>query len=164
MKTRSWTGPALGLLLLLSACNEVNNFPPAAPAPLPPAPPSQFNITGHWEALSDQGRRIAFDVSPQGALFNTRINFHHDCLAGRLRLTIDGLDAQVAGDTFSGTMLFRINDAGNLYIGRFTLTGRFEADDRMRGGFVSSITDKPPNDVYGVCFPTSGTFDGYKDP
>lgn len=161
-------GPFLALCLMaLSAgfaCNELNNFPPAAPGPVPLPRPSQFNIVGHWEALTDQGRRVAFDVTPQGMVTNTRINLHHDCSAARLRITVDGLEAQVSTSSFLGTTVFRIDDGGNIYVAKVTLSGRFESDTVMRGGFVSSITDKPPNDIYGVCFAVNGTFDGYRDP
>jgi hypothetical protein len=146
-----------------AACNELNEPLPTAPSPLPPPPPSQFRIAGHWEALTDQGRRIAFDVSSDGMVVNGRINVHHDCTTGRLRMTIDGYEGPVRNDSFLATMNYRIDDAGNIYVGKVTVSGQFEADDRVRGGFVNSVTEKPPNDAFGVCLAADGTFQGQKE-
>jgi len=150
-------------LLLAASCNEVNVPLPAAPEPLPPAAPSQFSISGHWEGLSNQGRRLAFDVSEQGVVHDGRINLHHDCSAGRLRMTIDGYETQVSGDAFSTTLHWRIDDQGQIYVGEVTVSGRFESDGFAKGGFVNSVTEKPTSDVYGVCFPVHGTWEAGKE-
>ena len=172
-----WIPCALAVLtiLLLGACNDNGedsspNSPssasPTSPAPLPlasPEVPTRFDIDGHWEGLTNQGRRIAFDVSPGEVLTGGRINLHHDCSKGRLRMTLDGYQSRVNAHTFNATFHWRIDDKGLIYSGVVTVSGRFESGRFARGGFVNSVTEKPADDGLGTCPSIFGTWDGFKD-
>ena len=66
------------IILVVAACNEFQEPLPTAPTPPPPLGYSQFQIVGHWEAVTEQGRRIAFDVTSDGRVINGRLNFHQE--------------------------------------------------------------------------------------
>ena len=162
-------------ILLLGSCddNDEDSSPaaptaasPTSPAPLPlasPDVPTRFDIDGHWEGLTNQGRRIAFDVSPAAVLTGGRINLDHDCSTGELRMTLDGYQSRVNASTFSATMHWRIDDKGRIYSGEVTMSGRFESGRFARGGFVNSVTEKPADDGLGTCPSIFGTWDGFKE-
>ena len=105
---------------------------------------------------------MRFDVRPSGNIVRGTLVLHHDCSGGRLVLHLDGYDAKVAADTFSGTVVWRRDEAGGkFYAGTLTVSGRF-ADDRVaNGGFVNNITDKQVDNL-GVCGPASGTWEASK--
>jgi hypothetical protein len=165
-RNRIWilAGPLLAALL---SCDDLKDPPPTAPGPVPPAAPSQFDIAGHWEATSTQGRRIAFDVTKDGMVVNGRINLHHDCNTGRWRATFDGFEGQVVDDAFYTTMNWKANDAGLVREGSVTVSGRFESDDVVKGGFIDSVTDVRWNEnnqpTGDVCPTIQGSFEGNKE-
>ena len=129
------------LLLFALSCEELKEPLPAAPEP-PPLPSfSQFAIVGHWEATSNQGRRIAFDVTTDGRVANGRINLHHDCLTGRWRATFDGFQVEIVDDGFITTFNWQNVEDGVTRVGTTTVSGRFEGDTFVKGGFVSSVND-----------------------
>ncbi len=146
-------------------CDELKNPAPTANTPAPPPPPSQYNIKGHWEAESSQGRRIAFDVDADGKVSDGRINLHHDCNTGRWKATFDGFEAQVVDDVFITTMDWRAHDGPVIRRGRVTISGRFESNRLVTGGFIDSVNDsraeneKPSG---GICPTIQGTFEGDK--
>jgi len=156
-------------MALLSSCGESEDPLPSAASPpvLAAPPPSQsalrFDVAGHWEGLTDQGRRIAFDVSQEAAVTNSRINFHHDCAGGRFRATVDGYQAQVRDHSFSATLHWRAEDRGRVYAGKVTVSGRFESDLFARGGFVNSLTEKPVGDALGECPSVYGTWQASRE-
>jgi hypothetical protein len=134
---------------------------------VPTPAPSQFSIAGHWEATSTQGRRIAFDVTKDGRVINGRINLHHDCNTGRWRATFDGYEAQVVNDAFITTMNWKANDDGLVREGSMTISGRFESDTVVKGGFIDSVNDSrwsrtnQPSGV--VCDTIQGSYEGNKE-
>jgi hypothetical protein len=158
---------AVILCVGLLSCDDLKEPVPTAPGPVPPPAPSQFDIAGHWEATSTQGRRIAFDVTKDGMVVNGRINLHHDCNTGRWRATFDGFQAQVVADAFITTMNWKANDDGLVREGSVTVSGRFESDNVVRGGFIDSVDDSrwsKTNQPSGVVCPTiQGSFEGNKE-
>ncbi len=102
-------------------------------------------------------------VSENGTVKNGRVNVHHDCTNGRLRMTMDGFRGGVKDHTFSATMHWRINDNGLIYSGVVTVSGRFESPNEARGGFVNSVSEKPAKDELGTCPSVHGTWDAAKD-
>jgi hypothetical protein len=152
-------------LIAALSCDELKDPVPTAPGPVPPPPPSKYSIAGHWEATSSQGRRIAFDVTGDGRVSNGRINLHHDCNTGRWRATFDGFQAQIADDSFITTMNWRANDGGLIREGSVTISGRFEGDDLVRGGFINSVNDVRRNErpTGEVCPTIEGDFEGNKE-
>lgn len=156
----------LFLLLLCLSCNEVNEPLPTGPDPPPPPPASQFEIVGHWEADSTQGRRIAFDVTEDGRVVNGRINLHHDCNTGRWRATLDGFEAQVMDSAFLTTLDWKATDGALVRNGTLTVSGRFEDSSVVKGGFVNSVNDvrgldeQPTGDV---CPAVQGSYEGNKE-
>ncbi|HXV64676.1 MAG TPA: hypothetical protein VEK15_28520 [Vicinamibacteria bacterium] len=160
------------VLVGVLSCSEFQEPLPAAPSPPPPPAFSQFDIVGHWEATTEQGRRIAFDVTADGRVTNGRLNFHHDCNVGRWRATLDGFEAEIVDDSFLTTMDWRASGdgsilAGSILSGTYTVSGRFESDDLMRGGLISAVTDirKPNEQPTGEVCPTIHvSFGGEKEP
>ena len=145
----------------LSGCNELEDAPPPPPT-VPDVPATQFDITGRWDGVTNQGRPVRFDVRPSGNVVKTTITIHHDCTGGRLVLPLNGYDGKVEADVFSGTVTWRRDEAdGKFYVGTLTVSGRFESDRTVRGGFVNSITDKQADNL-GVCGPSSGTWEATK--
>jgi hypothetical protein len=171
VKTRM-TVVTMGLLVWLAAgCTEFQDPVPTAPSSPPPPPFSQFQIVGHWEATTEQGRRIAFDVTKDGRVVNGRLNFHHECNGGRWRATLDGFTAEIVDEGFLTTVDWRASGNGSIFpgyifSGTYTVSGRFESDGLMRGGLISSVTDvrnhEQPTGV--VCDTVHVSFDGEKDP
>ncbi len=150
-----------GALMAVSlACNEYEDPPPVTPT-LPDMPASQFNIVGRWDGRSDQGRPIRLDVTPDGLLMDGQLSLQHDCSGGQLVLQLSGYEDQVSGDTFSATMNWRVDDGPRFYVGTLTVSGRFESDSAVRGGFVNSVTEKQADNL-GVCGPSSGTWEATK--
>jgi hypothetical protein len=148
------------LMLLTMAglsCHELNDPIPTYPG-VAPVPPSQFAIAGQWDGVSDQGRPLRFDVSDATRVINGSLWLHHECSGGRLVLKLDGFQAQVNGDSFSAAINWRVEEPNHYYVGRLSVSGRFEGDLAARGGFVNSVTDKY-DDNLGVCPPASGSWD-----
>ncbi len=163
----------LSFFILLGgvSCNEFLEPLPIAPSPPPPPGFSEFQIVGHWEAITEQGRRIAFDVTEDGRVTNGRLNFHHECNVGRWRATIDGFAAEIVDNGFLTTLEWRRSGDGSILAGltlsgTYTVSGRFESDDRMVGGLISAVTDvrerEQPTGV--VCQTIHVPFDGEKEP
>ena len=155
----------LPLLLGVLSCEELKE--PLPTAPPPPAPPgfSQFQIVGHWEATSSQGRRIAFDVTSEGRVVNGRINLHHDCNTGRWRATFDGFNADIVDDGFLTSFNWGSDENGLVRIGFTTVSGRFEGDRTVKGGFIDSVNDARRNGVPtgDVCPPIQGSYEGTRE-
>ena len=151
---------------VLPACDDLNTSLPAAPDPVAPPAASEFNIQGHWEAESTQGRRVAFDVNPNGKVFNGRINVHHECQSGRWRVTFDGFEAQVVDNAFLVTVDWENHDGKIERVGSYTVSGRFEGRNLVRGNLISSVNDirkknEQPNG--DVCTTVQVSFEGNKD-
>ena len=159
----------MGLVIMMAAavaCDDFEEPLPAAPGPIPPPAASDFNIQGHWEAESTQGRRIAFDVNPNGKIFNGRINVHHECQSGRWRVTFDGFEAQVVDNAFLVTVDWENHDGRTERVGSYTVSGRFEGRNLMRGNFISSVNDvRQPNEQPNgdVCTTVQVSFEGTKE-
>ena len=159
------------ILLGVVGCNDLNEPLPAAPTPPPPVGFSQYRIVGHWEAVTEQGRRIAFDVTGDGRVVNGRLNFHHECNVGRWRATIDGFTAEIVDDAFLTSFDWKRSGNGSILAGltlsgTYTVSGKFDSDGRMRGGLIDAVTDvregEQPSGV--VCETIHVPFDGEKDP
>jgi hypothetical protein len=120
---------------------------------------------GHWEATTNQGRRIAFDVTTEGRVMNGRINLHHDCNTGRWRATFDGFETEIVDDGFITTFNWGSNEDGLVRTGTATVSGRFEGDDHMRGGFINSVNDARLNGVptQDVCPSIEGSYVGNRE-
>lgn len=153
------------------ACEELKDGPPAAPT-VEPVGQTQYDLGGHWEGITDQGRPVRFDVRTQEALGDPLYHanvvqgflaVHHDCTGGRLVLQLTGYDTEVQGDSFSGTAIWRRDEPNKYYTGTLTVSGKFTNGDVASGGFVNSITDKYPDNL-GVCGPTSGSWTARKSP
>jgi len=149
------------LLGLASGCDELQDPPPAGPV-VPPIPPSQFAIAGRWDGVTAQGRPLSFDVSDSTVVVNGFLTLHHDCSGGRLVLDLGSYDAQVSGDSFSVTLNWRRDEPTKYYVGRLTVSGRFEGNRLARGGFVNSITDKYADNL-GVCPSSSGSWEAARN-
>lgn len=149
----------LGAFLLgaVSACDRYQSPPPTGPM-VPSTPPSQFAIAGRWDGMTSQGRPIRFDVSDTTVVIDGTLSLHHDCTGGRLELKLDGYQGQVSGDSFSTTINWRYEEGTHYYIGKLTVSGRFEGDRLAHGGFVNSITDKQADNL-GVCPAASGSWE-----
>ncbi|HEY7698100.1 MAG TPA: hypothetical protein VIE88_06760 [Vicinamibacteria bacterium] len=120
---------------------------------------------GHWEATSSQGRRIAFDVTSEGRVVNGRINLHHDCTTGRWRATLDGFNADIVDDAFLTSFNWGSEEDGVTRSGYATVSGRFEGDRSVKGGFIDSVNDvrmggEPTEDV---CPAIEGSFEGTRE-
>jgi hypothetical protein len=153
-------------LILLGgiSCEELNEPLPASPTVTAPGF-SRYQIVGHWEADTDQTRRIAFDVTAEGRVVKGRINFHHDCNTGRWRATLDGFEANIVDDGFLTTFNWEATEDGVTRNGTMTISGRFEGDRSMRGGFVSSVNGarsggQPTGDV---CPSIEGNYVGTRE-
>lgn len=160
-----WAGAAISLLLIVS-CDDLTTPTPPANEELGSPPPSQYNISGHWETTSSQGRRIAFDVTTDGRVINGRINLHHDCSTLRWRATFDGYQGEIVDDAFLTTMNWRANhESGAVFQGRVTVSGRFLSDTVVQGGFINSVEDiRIENHDTGILCPTvQGSFEGNKE-
>jgi len=159
---------AMLLLALFSvaaaSCTEFRESLPTGHEVLPSPPPSRFEIVGHWEASSNQGGRIAFDVTADGRIANGHIELHHDCDFGRHRVIINGYEAEVAGDAFLTHMEWQVQDTVSIYTGRLTISGRFEGHRISRGGFVNSIKDveRFGQPIDAVCPSLHGSWQGEK--
>jgi hypothetical protein len=153
------------LLLVVLTCEELKEPLPTAPLPQPPPAFSQFQIVGHWEATSSQGRRIAFDVTSEGRVVNGRINLHHDCNTGRWRATFDGFNADIVDDAFLTSFNWGSNEDGLTRVGFTTVSGRFESDRTVKGGFIDSVNDARRNGVPtgDVCPPIEGSYEGTRE-
>lgn len=147
----------LVLILAVTACNEFEDPPPAAPI-LDPIPPSQFDIAGRWDGITDQGRPVRFDVNDQTIVIDGSLSLHHECSGGRLVLRLGTYEAEVSGDSFSATVNWRYDEDRRYYTGKLTVSGRFEGNQIAKGGFVNSITDKQADNL-GVCNGVSGTWE-----
>jgi len=155
------------LILVLApwlSCDDLKEPVPTAHSPVPPPPPSQFDITGHWQASSDQGRSIAFDVTESGQVINGRINLHHDCNTGRWRVTLDNFEAQIVDESFLATYNWKNDENGIIREGTMTVSGRFESNRLVKGAFINSVNDVRNNDqpTGEVCPAVEGTFEGNK--
>ena len=153
-----------GLLLVIlaaAACDELKDPPPTGPV-VPPIPASQFAVAGSWDGVTDQGRPLSFDVSDSTVVVNGSLTLHHDCTGGRLVLDLGSYEAGVSGDSFSVTLNWRRDEPTKYYVGRLTVSGRFEGDRLARGGFVNSITDKYPDNL-GVCPSSSGSWEAARN-
>ena len=102
---------------------------------------------------------------------NGRLNFHHECNVGRWRATIDGFTAEIVDDAFLTSFDWRRSGDGSILAGltlsgTYTVSGKFDSDDRMRGGLIDAVTDvrerEQPTGV--VCQTIHVPFDGEKDP
>jgi hypothetical protein len=162
MRRFFWSMP---VLLLALSCEELKEPLPAAPEP--PLPPSfsHFQIVGHWEATSNQGRRIAFDVTSDGRVANGRINLHHDCLTGRWRATFDGFQVEIVDDGFITSFNWQSVEDGVTRVGTTTVSGRFEGDRLVKGAFISSVNDvreggEPTGDS---CASADGSYEGTRE-
>ncbi len=157
----------LALVVAIFSCDDLTTPTPPANEEVGPPPPSQYNVVGHWEATSSQGRRIAFDVTEDFQVVNGRINLHHDCNNGRWRATFDGYQAEIVNDAFITTMNWRSNDFGLVREGRVTVSGRFLSDTVVQGGFIDSVEDarsETTNQPTGHICPTiQGSFEGNKE-
>ncbi|GMR22698.1 MAG: hypothetical protein BMS9Abin37_1066 [Acidobacteriota bacterium] len=163
----------IGFFILLGvvSCDDLQEPLPIAPSPPPPPGFSQYQIAGHWEAVTEQGRRIAFDVTSDGRVVNGRLNFHQECNVGRWRATIDGFTADIVDDAFLTSLDWKRSGngsilAGLILSGTYTVSGRFESDDRMVGGLISAVTDVRKRDqpTGVVCQTIHVRFDGEKEP
>ncbi len=151
--------------LVALSCEELNEPLPTSPPPPPPPAFSQFQIVGHWETTSSQGRRIAFDVTSEGRVVNGRINVHHDCNTGRWRATFDGFNAEIVDDGFLTSFNWGSDENGLVRVGFMTVSGRFEGDRSVKGGFINSVNDvrmdgEPTGDV---CPPIEGSYEGTRE-
>ena len=157
---------ALLLALGLAACDDLQDPPPAAPTLPEPASPTSFDVVGHWEATTIQGRRIAFDVNPSLEVVNGRINLHHDCNTGRWRATFDGFHSVIENDQFNATVNWRTNDDGLFRSGSYSITGTFQSDNIVRGSFANVVTDSRVNErpTGEVCPGIDLTYEGEKEP
>jgi hypothetical protein len=122
---------------------------------------------GHWEATTNQGRRIAFDVTSDGRVTNGRINLHHDCSGetGRWRATFDGFQVGIVDDGFITTFNWQAVEDGVTRVGTTTVSGRFESNDFVKGGFVSSVNDvrmggEPTGEI---CLSLDGSYVGERE-
>jgi hypothetical protein len=160
MRRFRWLLPLLAL-----SCEELKEPLPAAPTPPSPPPFSQFQIVGHWEADSSQGRRIAFDVTSDGRVVNGRINLHHDCNTGRWRATFDGFNADIVDDAFITSFNWGSDEEGLTRTGFATVSGRFEGDRAVAGGFIDSVNDVRKNGIPSgdVCPPIEGSYVGTRE-
>ena len=151
--------------LLALSCDELKAPLPTSPPPPPPPGFSRFQIVGHWETTSSQGRRIAFDVTSEGRVMNGRINVHHDCNTGRWRATFDGFNADIVDDGFLTTFNWGSNEDGLVRTGTMTVSGRFEGDRSVKGGFINSVNDVRMNDdpTGDVCPPIEGSYEGTRE-
>jgi hypothetical protein len=151
--------------LLALSCEELKAPLPAAPTPSPPPPFSHYQIVGHWEATTTQGRRIAFDVTSDGRVMNGRINLHHDCNTGRWRATFDGFQTEIVDDGFITTFNWGNEEDGLFRTGTATVSGRFEGDDYVKGGFINSVNDARRNGVptKDVCPSIEGSYEGTRE-
>ena len=154
--------PIIALALLSVSCDDLNTPLPAAPGPIPPPRPSDFNIVGHWEAESTQGRRIAFDVTSRGRVVAGRINIHHECSDGRWRVTFDGFNAPIVDNAFLVTVNWENKDRKITRAGSYTISGRFEGPHVVRGGLINSVDDiRKDDDPTGtVCTTVDVAFEG----
>ena len=66
------------LVLSAAACNEYEDPPPPPLPTVPAIPPTQFDIAGEWNGLTDQGRALRFEVRPAGSVVIGTIDLHHD--------------------------------------------------------------------------------------
>ena len=153
------------LPLLALSCDDLNAPLPTTPPPPGPAAFSHFQIVGHWEATSSQGRRIAFDVTSEGRVVNGRINLHHDCNTGRWRATFDGFNADIVDDAFLTSFNWGSEEDGVTRSGYATVSGRFDGDRSVKGGFIDSVNDvrmggEPTDDV---CPAIEGSFEGTRE-
>lgn len=149
----------ISLLIAAAApsCNEYEDPPPASPT-VPDVPPTQFDITGRWDGMTDQGRPLRFDVNPTANVVGTTITIHHDCSGGRLVLRLGGYGTRVNSDGFSRTLNWRRqHDGGKWYVGTLTVSGTFLGNRNASGSFINSVTEKQVDEL-GVCGPSSGTW------
>jgi hypothetical protein len=156
----------LATVLAVASCDDLKEPLPAAPGPVPTPPASEFNIQGHWEAESTQGRRISFDVNPNGKVFNGRINVHHECQSGRWRVTFDGFEVQVVDNAFLVTVDWENHEGKVERVGSYTVSGRFEGGNLVRGNLISSVNDirkrnEQPNG--DTCTTVQVSFEGNKE-
>ena len=146
---------------LVVACSEFEDPPPASPV-VEEIPPTQFNLVGRWDGVTNQGRPMRFDINATGNLIEATVTIHHDCSGGRLVLQLSCYDAKLSGDSFSGSVVWRRDVAGDkFYTGTLTVSGTFAADRVATGGFVNNIIDKQADNL-GVCGPSSGTWEAMK--
>jgi hypothetical protein len=160
MRTTTLLACAL-LSVVATSCKEFDDPPPASPT-VAPIPPSQFAIAGRWDGTSNQGRPVRFDVDEATRVVDGSLTLHHDCSGGRLVLPLAGFEAQVSGDSFSSTINWRVDEGTKYYVGKLTVSGRFEGAHRARGGFVNSVTDKQADNL-GVCPSASGSWEASRN-
>ena len=109
-----------------SSCDDLQDPPPASPI-VPRIPPSQFAIGGRWDGVTEQGRPLRFGVSDTTVVLNGSLTLHYDGSGGRLLLDLGSYDAQVNGDSVSGTLNWRRDEPNMYYVGRLTVSGRSKA-------------------------------------
>ena len=150
------------LLACSTSCDDLNTALPESPGEIPPPPPSDFKLVGHWEAESTQGRRIAFDVITGRRVVNGRINIHHECTDGRWRVTFDGFNAAIVDNAFLVTVNWENNDGGITRAGSYTISGRFEGPHVVRGGLINSVDDvrKDDDPTGDACTTVDVAFEG----
>ena len=153
------------LLVSFTSCDDLNTPIPTATEPIPPPHASDFNIVGHWEATSTQGRRIAFDVTSGGRVVNGRINIHHECTDGRWRVTFDGFEARVVDNAFLTSVDWENKERKIIHAGSYTISGRFESRNIVVGGLINSVNDIRKNEepTGEVCTTVDVAFEGNKD-
>ncbi len=110
--------------------------------------------------------QTAIKSTIQPAIFNGRINAHHECQSGRWRVTFDGFEAQVVDNAFLVTVDWENHDGRVERVGSYTVSGRFEGRNLVRGGFISSVNDirrrnEQPNG--DVCTTVQVSFEGVKE-
>ena len=156
-----WLGTAIvASTLAVAGCNEFQDFPPAPPTVASPVA-SQFQIQGRWDGITNQGRPVRFDIQQSGGVHNGTISLHHDCSGGRLVLQLTGYESVVNDDSFEVTMNWRQDEDRRFYTGTLTVSGIFESNDVVRGGFINSITDKLADNL-GVCNGINGSWEATK--
>ena len=145
----------------VSSCNEFEDPPPPPPT-VPDVPPTQFDIAGRWDGLTDQGRTLRYDVRASGNVVRTTLTLHHDCTGGRLVLNLNGYESVVSADSFSGTVIWRRDEeGGKYYVGTLTVSGTFMGDEIANGACINGVTEKQADNL-GVCGPSNGTWEATK--
>ena len=162
--TRCYFLAVLLLVLDSIACKDLKDPPPAAPTPPTLSSATSFNVIGHWEATTIQGRRISFDVNENLTVTNGRINLHHDCNTGRWRVTFDGFYSAIENNQFNAMVNWRTNDGDLFRSGSYSISGTFQSDKVVRGSFANIVTDSRVNErITGeVCPGIDLTYEGEK--
>ncbi len=97
---------------------------------------------------------------------NGRINVHHECSDGRWRVTFDGFEARIVDNAFLTTVDWQNTDKKIIRTGSYTISGRFEGRNIVRGGLISSVNDirrKNEEPTGEVCTTVDTAFEGNKE-